>query len=499
MPHWFIRLAAMAGILALGCSPLGGPLEPAGSSATLLIPCHADLVGGSMGCDAAAQNSASDGLSLNVIVGNQNLYVHLGSSAVSYTAGDFRADVTVQNLLVQPMGTPDGATADPAGIRVFFTRPPVVTAGTGTVSISGADGMDTFTAAAQPYYRYDGILAPRGGAGSVSAPRTWHFSTTGSVTRFDFYVMVSAKLPDDQGVFRWLDVSDPSMTADLGEVSQANGLVWAVGTSATIRHYNGSSWSTEASPVPGVTLRGVLMIPGATVTGLAVGDNSTILSYDGTWHTVTTTPAGGTTLTTLCRVGANDFYVVGAGGYISHSTNPTNAASWQQQTPSVVTDFFTCGGAEPGHVFVSGVGGVILHSTGNGTWTQETSGTPNALRAIAIVNDGAGHLATIWLTGGSLGAPGTMLRSSGNGVWTPVAFTGDPVIRGLQVRDPSGGSDIFGVGAGGTITHYNGSTWSAQAGGTTAQLNHVTFRDLAGGGREWWAVGNGGIVLRGVR
>ena len=37
----------------------------------------------------------------------------------------------------------------------------------------------------------------------------------------------------------------------------------------------------------------------------------------------------------------------------------------------------------------------------------------------------------------------------------------------------SSGSDVFAVGNGGTILHYDGSAWSAMTSGTTFALNGV--------------------------
>jgi photosystem II stability/assembly factor-like uncharacterized protein len=236
------------------------------------------------------------------------------------------------------------------------------------------------------------------------------------------------------------------------------------------------------------------MYPGTTVTGLAVGDNGTILWYDGTAWRVVTTATMGATYMSQCRVGTSDYYIVGSGSVILHSRNPSSAASWQPETSPAATDFYTCGGPAANRVYASGLDGVIVYSTGNGTWTRQTSGTTNALRALAWTSSGE-----IWLTGGSLGSPGIMLRSTGNGTWTPVTFPGLPVIRGLRPNDLTNPGDIFGVGASGSIMHYNGSSWSPQSSGTTAQLNHIAFRPLSGSAREWWIVGNGGVVLHGVR
>ena len=455
----------------------------------MLITCLAAVSARSVVCDSPG-GEARRGMALSVTLGGQGTYVQVVSSGTAYSGGVFSSNVTIQNRTAQPMGTGDGTSADAAGIRVFFHAGPTATGGTGSVTVANADGQGNFTGTDQPYFQYAGPLAP----GATSASRTWQWNVPGTVSTFTFTVLVSTKLPDDGGVLRWINQTG-SVSADLGEISEANNEIWAVGSGATILHYDGSSWSTQASPVPGVTLRGVEMYSGTPVTGFAVGDNATILRYDGSnWNTVTTASTGAT-YTTLCRINANVLYIVGAGGTIQHSTD--NGEHFAQETPPAggSTDYFTCGGPNSGEVYLSGLDGVILHSTGNGVWTQQTSNTTHALRAMQWFGNGSGGMSEIWLTGGSLGAPGVLLHSTGDGTWTPAGTTAQP-IRGLRATGPT---DIYGVGADGFVIHYNGLTWSTQASGTTAQLNHIASRLLGDGHREWWVVGNAGMVLLGTR
>jgi len=116
--------------------------------------------------------------------------VQLASDNVSYDGSDvFQADVTVKNLVAQPMGTPDGTTV--TGLKVFFHSGPTVTGGTGSVTVSNADGTGTFTGSAQPYFEYDEILHTN----DVSAAKTWQWSVSPTVTTFDFSVYVSTDIP----------------------------------------------------------------------------------------------------------------------------------------------------------------------------------------------------------------------------------------------------------------------------------------------------------------
>jgi len=72
-------------------------------------------------------------MSFDLIVGGQGALVRLASSGTTYNAGTqaFASDVTVENLIAQPMNTTDGTTPDAGGIKVFFHSGPTVTGGAG--------------------------------------------------------------------------------------------------------------------------------------------------------------------------------------------------------------------------------------------------------------------------------------------------------------------------------------------------------------------------------
>ena len=491
----FRLFSISAFLLTAACSHAVGPTDVA-SSESGGISCTVTVSARAMNC--GGPSASVSGLSLNVTLGGpQGTYLRLASTPPAYTGTVFSTSVTVENLTAQPMGTADGSAADPAGVRVFFVSGPTTTSGTGTVTVDNEDGLGTLTAAGQPYFQYAGVLDP----GEISTAKSWQWNVPASVNTFSFSVMVSAKLPDDAGVLRW---SEQRMgEQSYGDMSEANGQLWTVGTGGSILHYTGTTWETQASPVAGVTLHAVRMRAGTPITGIAVGERQTIIRYNGTeWTTVTTMASGGATYIGMCSITPSEMYIVGT-NVIGHSTNADQSSPTfnQETTPTgVVTDYYICGGANSNDVYASGLNGVILHTTGNGTWTQQTSGTTNALRAMTVIRNGNGSLAQIWVTGGTPGqGPGIMLRSSGNGTWTPVTVPGGPILRSLKAFNPSNGNDIYGVGTGGVIVHWNGTTWSSQGSGTTEQLNDIEQRALPGGGREWWIDGNIGILMRGTR
>ncbi|HEU4560119.1 MAG TPA: hypothetical protein VFS20_19875 [Longimicrobium sp.] len=191
--------------------------------------------------------------------GAEEVSVRLASSETSYDAntGTLTTRVALQNLLRQKMGTNDGATV--AAVRVGFAKP-TVTAGEGTATVIG-DGLDTFTAAGQPYYSYSQILGPN----QVSHPRTWTFSVSPGVTAFTFSVYVSAPLAET-GLMALLvaEVWSGAVDTDWGTAGNwQNGVV--PGTSSAVD-------VPDASQITNMPLLGT----DAEITDLTVGLASTL-------------------------------------------------------------------------------------------------------------------------------------------------------------------------------------------------------------------------------
>lgn len=188
-----LALAVAAAALAAcsdGNSPtVVEPILPPPASTVATLACTADVRAGTVSC-ADPDAPLGDGVRADRIVGGQNTYLKLASSNVAYDAASriFAFDVTVQNLLVQRMGTEDGQTV--SGIRVFFAGPPAATQGSGSIDVDNPDGEGVFTGSGQPYFTYAGTL----GHLETSAPRRWRLSVPTSVTAFGFTLYVSTPL-----------------------------------------------------------------------------------------------------------------------------------------------------------------------------------------------------------------------------------------------------------------------------------------------------------------
>jgi hypothetical protein len=241
-------------------SPVSTP-PGEGPSAPLRVAtlaCTARVEPAAVACRPASPEAPG---SANVVVGGQGVYVTLTSSGAAFDAGTrvFRADVAVQNLIGQAIGTTDGATAAPYGVRVFFAAPP-----SGGVTVRDVDGTGTFTTSNQPYFRYGQLLAPS----ETSVPRTWRWDVPVGVTAFTFQVAVSAPVRWESG---WIDVSPADATLPPGGTRQ----LAAVVRDALGRPMEGRTvtWGTTNAAAVTVSAAGV-------ATGVA-GGAATVTAQDG--------------------------------------------------------------------------------------------------------------------------------------------------------------------------------------------------------------------------
>ena len=248
IPRFSLVLLAIA---VSACRPDAAPLAPVDrvpepATRSVSLSCTVDVRRGTMTCEPTAP--AGSGETRTLIVGGQNQYVKLTSSGTAYDAGTERltSDVTVKNLVPQTMGTSDGVTPDPAGVRVFFHAGPTVTSGTGTVSVL-ADGTDAFTGSGQPYYQYAGALLGADGMLSqneTSSPRTWTFAVPTTVATFTFQVLVWATVPLPDG---WIELSPASDSVAVGDRVLFTPTIYTPG--GIVREREVPWWSTSDAAV----------------------------------------------------------------------------------------------------------------------------------------------------------------------------------------------------------------------------------------------------------
>ena len=386
-----LALAGTFGLLA-ACADVTAPLTstpaaPAPAATThqdaLGIPlqCVGDLARHTVRCgappDSAGASTTAGGLHRAITFGGQGTYVQLAWSNVVTSTGVLEGDVAVTNLIPQTLGTTDGTTADGEGVRVFFTRLPVVTGGAGTVDVDNPDGFDTFTGANQPFYRYntelgDGLLTTN----EASASKRWRFHVSASVTTFTFTVYVSTNVRYPQGYIAMAGLADNQLTG-----------------------------TTSAVPTAVVHTALGDVVPGATVTYASSAPG--VATVDPTTGARTAVAPGTTTITATSgsRLAAHDMNVCPALAVGETYTTSGSAAR------AICFDGGTSGQEYVAVPFnASGSSSVSLTATGTGI--QAVIGPPTPSRSpaeapfVAALGDG-GALASGRLSAAlSLGAPG---------------------------------------------------------------------------------------------
>jgi hypothetical protein len=437
------RLRAVATSVLLSCALILGACAdgidaprpevtpPAPSALGARLDCSADVRRGEVSCTPALK---SGGAATAIILGGQGTYVHVGASGASYSGGVFSANFTVQNLTAQRIGTVNGSSLDANGVRVFINGGPIVTSGTGTVTVANATGAATFTAANQPYFQYDQILDQFGG---TSTPKVWQFNVPSTVNLFAFSVLVSAATINETGILRW---------------NFERGLPI----------YASSIWGLDA--------RNVFALGGGTID-----------RFDGTaWHGVFNDSAG-TFLRTMWGSSPSDIWVATNFGDMYHY----NGTSWAftPRVTSTASSIMSFWGTGPGDVWaVTNSGGNILHYNGT-SWSIHTAfpGTPpTGVQWRGVSGSGPND---VW----AVGTNGTIKHYTGS-TWDAVPSTTTQMLNGVWATKDT----AYAVGAGGTILHWNGSAWAAESSPTTS-----IYRAVHGlSGSDVWAAADGGIFRR---
>lgn len=216
------RSSVITLVLAVALMVVEGCRESPTSSAPATVPevgpgfivqgleCNGDIRALELTCTKRVSDPRHEVfLSGDVILGTP--YVQLASDNVSYDGSQvFQADVTVQNMIAQELGTLDGTTIASQGIRIFFHTGPSVASGSGTVTASNCDGTADYTGSNQCYHEYDEILAagaaPPPTSGGTSQAKTWTWDVESSVETFEFTVYVWAPIRYENG---WVEINFP--------------------------------------------------------------------------------------------------------------------------------------------------------------------------------------------------------------------------------------------------------------------------------------------------
>jgi hypothetical protein len=189
-----------------------------------------------------------------------------------------------------------------------------------------------------------------------------------------------------------------------------------------------------------------------------------------TVHDVFTTPEG-------------DVFGVGEHGIILHA--PPGSSDVADETFDPLHALWGLWGTSANDLWAVGADGVVLHRTLSG-WRAET-GVPTSARLSAVWGIGG----ELWAVGRKADGTATIVHRAATGAWRTDTLASST--NELLAVWGSGASDVWTVGAGFTILHWDGSGWRqgpAAPGGATADLLAV-----GGSGRgDVYFVGRGGML-----
>ena len=477
---------AMAAVLVAACNDTQPPMSATPRQMAALSP---STVRGSFFCTvhlapagshaaptaSCTRNSASGGgrtKATDVILGKQavNVQLNLSSPAFDSTTRIFSLNVSITNLLAQPIGTSDGSTTDTAAVRAFFSSGPFASGGSGTVTVANPTGVGVFQGDTVPYFQYTPFIP----AGATSAIESWQFLFAPGVTGLNFSVEVDAVVPAQNAVLRWQTLRQGVTSNELNAVWRNTASdVWAVGINNTIVHYNGTAWS---QPSTGLAFANYYSIFGTSGTDVwTVGGLGSTAHWNGSnWRRTALNSA--VNFTGVWGSAPGNYYATANGGIGYHY----NGSAWSQISfPFAVSgNLHSVWGSDASHVWMVGDAGQILFFNGS-FWATVTSSTTQPLLAVW------GTSATNVFAAGGLG---TVVHFNGS-TWSVQPSGTGHTLSGFGGTGPS---DVWVVGASGITQHYNGSTWS-----TVARKSGFLITSISSGtaGSTLWAVGVGGSFL----
>ncbi len=313
--------------------------------------------------------------------------------------------------------------------------------------------------------------------------------------------------------FSWSVASSP-VTGNLNSIDMVSvNDGWAVGDQGLVLHFDGKNWTAVNAPVtPTTTLHAVAM--SSADNGWAIGMDETppydgiIIRWNGNEWAPVALPSPPWPFAMADVSAPNDASAWIAGGFFVCSAGPAcnpeyalgiilhwNGSAWDYTSfPNLRfsaismlsdTDGWVVGLelVQPTHQLRS----CILHWNGS-AWTavaHPLTEYPGGSVQFILEEVAALNSNTVWT---AISGQNRFLRWDGTS-WTAVdsPISGRPSIAVLFAND------AWAVGGEGDIGHWDGNTWALVPSPVSATLNSVSMVSPF----EGWAVGNGGVILRG--
>jgi len=196
-------------------------------------------------------------------------------------------------------------------------------------------------------------------------------------------------------------------------------------------------------------------------------------SMDTPWTTAPLNSVWGSSATDVFAVGPGD--TSGTGTIVHY-----NGSAWSPMYCNTTQPLNSVWGSSPTDVFAVGGNGTIVHYNGT-SWSSMSSGTSDILHSVwgSACNDVF-----------AIGHSNEIIFHFNGSTWSKMYRVPGSSIRLSSVWGSSG-TDVFAVGSGGTILHYNGTSWSYMSSGTTEGLNTIWGSSAA----DVFAVGGNGTIL----
>lgn len=197
---------------------------------------------------------------------------------------------------------------------------------------------------------------------------------------------------------------------------------------------------------------------------------------------------------------ANTVFAVGDGafnGAVNTVKTTDGGANWVALTSGTAEDLNSVWGSSASNVWAVGSGGGFFHHTGGQTWTEVS---PSGQQTTSPLYDAHGSgSSNVW----AVGHGSQVYHHDGTSVQDPQGnsrpawrWQTEPRNLGGSLNHwrgvwTSGPDDVFVVGGGGLIAHYDGTSWSLMNSGTTTNLSSV----WGSGPTDVYVSGAGGLLL----
>lgn len=315
------------------------------------------------------------------VIGGKGMHVRLQPNFPGWNAGTqiWQASINFRNLLVNRIGTADGATK--TGLLAFLTQPPITTGGTGSVTVANADSSGFFTASNQPYFFYDTILPYN----TQTVNRVWQFNVPSTVSSFQFRVYVSAPLlplivfdKEIAGLRHIYRVNlDGSDLVQLTSGPQPNSDPTAAENTVVFTSYRDGQAELYSVPLSGGAQSRLSITPSSNETAPALSHNGDFLAY-------VSDVSGPTKLYVADGDGTDAVQATAGWGYPNHPGVVENSPGWDRSSQVAFTSsvgrtadiyYYTPGvptpAASPANTTAAEVELNFSHDGGRFTWATD--------------------------------------------------------------------------------------------------------------------------------